>query len=109
MANTIYLSAGLPVAKDSGQSPATGVNTVYVSAGLPAEVIAAPFQIDASTGEITIADTTGLAAGQEWEVVVRATDAASATDDATVTVTLAAAAFKVAWARHCNNLIGAGI
>jgi hypothetical protein len=38
MANTVYISAGLPVAKDSGQSPASGVNTVYVSAGLPAEV-----------------------------------------------------------------------
>jgi len=86
VSNTIYISAGLPVAKDSGQSPATGVNTVYVSAGLPAEVIAAPFQINSSTGEITIANATGLAVGQEWEVVVQATDAASATDDATITI-----------------------
>ncbi len=39
MANTIYLSAGLPVAKDSGQSPSAGVNTAFVSAGLPAEVV----------------------------------------------------------------------
>lgn len=39
MANTIYTTAGLPVAKDSGQSPTSGVNTVYVSAGLPPEVL----------------------------------------------------------------------
>ena len=34
-ANTIYITAGLPVAKDSGQSPTSQVNTVYVTAGLP--------------------------------------------------------------------------
>lgn len=38
MANTAYISAGLPVAKNDGQSPSSGVNTAYVSAGLPAEV-----------------------------------------------------------------------
>jgi len=36
--NTIYITAGLPVAKDSGQSPSSGVNTFYLSAGLPPEV-----------------------------------------------------------------------
>jgi hypothetical protein len=41
MANTVYISAGLPVAKSSGQSPTADVNTVYVSAGLPPEVQAA--------------------------------------------------------------------
>ena len=35
MANTVYITAGLPVAKDAGQSPTSGVNTVYVTAGLP--------------------------------------------------------------------------
>ena len=38
-ANTIYISAGLPVAKNSGQAPSSGVNTVYVSAGLPPVVL----------------------------------------------------------------------
>ena len=60
MSNTIYITAGLPVAKDSGQSPSSGVNTVYLSAGLPPEPVAAP-------------------------------------------------TFNPAWARNCNNLIGAGI
>jgi hypothetical protein len=41
-ANTYHLTAGLPVAKDSGQSPASGVNTFYLSAGLPPEPVAAP-------------------------------------------------------------------
>lgn len=36
-ANIYHLTAGLPVAKDSGQSPSSGVNTVYLSAGLPPE------------------------------------------------------------------------
>jgi hypothetical protein len=39
MANTVYISAGLPVAKNSGQAPASGVNTAFVSAGLPPEVL----------------------------------------------------------------------
>lgn len=39
MANTAYISAGLPIAKNSGQSPTAGVNTAYVSAGLPASPI----------------------------------------------------------------------
>ena len=39
MANTAYITAGLPVAKDDGQSPSSGVNTAYVSAGLPADVL----------------------------------------------------------------------
>lgn len=41
-ANTVYISAGLPVAKNSGQAPSSGVNTAYVSAGLPPEVVAEP-------------------------------------------------------------------
>ena len=41
-ANIYHLSAGLPVAKDSGQSPSSGVNTFYLSAGLPPEPISAP-------------------------------------------------------------------
>ena len=41
MANTVYITAGLPVAKDSDQSPASGVNTVYITAGLPPEPQAA--------------------------------------------------------------------
>jgi len=35
MANTVYITAGLPVAKNSGQTPTGGDNTVYVTAGLP--------------------------------------------------------------------------
>lgn len=38
MANTFHITAGLPVAKDSGQSPTSGVNTFYVSAGLVPDV-----------------------------------------------------------------------
>ena len=37
--NIAHISAGLPVAKDSGQSPSAGVNTAFVSAGLPAKPI----------------------------------------------------------------------
>ena len=33
--NTVYITAGLPVAKASGQSPTSQVNTVYITAGLP--------------------------------------------------------------------------
>lgn len=55
------------------------------------ETYYAPFAIDSSTGVLTIADGSGLEAGQEWEIVVRVTDDASATDDATITVTLEAA------------------
>ena len=32
----VYNTAGLPVAKNSGQSPSAGVHTAYVTAGLPA-------------------------------------------------------------------------
>ena len=34
MANTVYISAGLPVAKNADQDP-NGTNTVYITAGLP--------------------------------------------------------------------------
>jgi hypothetical protein len=37
--NTAYITAGLPVAKNSGQSPDAGVNTVFITAGLPPEVL----------------------------------------------------------------------
>jgi len=33
-ANTIYITAGLPVAKNADQNP-EGINTVYITAGLP--------------------------------------------------------------------------
>jgi hypothetical protein len=32
---TLYVTAGLPIAKDSGQSPTGGDTTLYVTAGLP--------------------------------------------------------------------------
>ena len=39
MATTkIYLTAGLPVAKDSGQSPSAGESTIYMTAGPPPDV-----------------------------------------------------------------------
>jgi len=41
MANKFYITAGLPVAKNSGQSPTSGVNTFFITAGLPPEVLAA--------------------------------------------------------------------
>jgi len=70
----------------------------------------APYAINSSTGEITITDPSGLAVGQTWSLTVRATDALLDTDDGTVTVELVAAGtFSPAWARNCNNLIGAGI
>lgn len=70
----------------------------------------APFAINSSTGEITIVDASGLAAGQTWTITVQVTDALLDTDDGTVTVELVgAAAFNPAWAARCNNLIGAGI
>lgn len=34
MANTYYITAGLSVPKDSGQSASAGVNTHFVTAGL---------------------------------------------------------------------------
>ena len=41
MANTAYITAGLPVSKDEAVVPGAGVNTAYVTAGLPPAVIAA--------------------------------------------------------------------
>ena len=35
MANTVYITAGLPVSKLTSETPTSGVNTVYVTAGLP--------------------------------------------------------------------------
>ena len=39
MANTYYITAGLPVSKDESVTPSSGVNTFYVTAGLPPEVL----------------------------------------------------------------------
>ena len=35
--NNYYITAGLPIAKASDQSPDAGVNTYYITAGLPKE------------------------------------------------------------------------
>lgn len=40
--NKYYVTAGLPIHKDSGQSPGAGENTYYVTAGLPKVTEAAP-------------------------------------------------------------------
>ena len=37
--NKVYITSGLPVAKDSGQTPSG--NSVYITSGLPAEVLVA--------------------------------------------------------------------
>jgi len=42
MANTAYITAGLPVEKD-GESPVS--NTAYITAGLPPEVLSASWSI----------------------------------------------------------------
>ncbi len=41
MANTAYITAGLPVSKDESVVPGAGINTAYPTAGLPPAVIAA--------------------------------------------------------------------
>jgi hypothetical protein len=96
--------------KPGGSTP-VGDYTPYGTTGTATVAAYAPFQINASTGEITIADASGLAVGQTWTLTVRATDSLTDTDTGTVTVELvsAAATFNPAWARNCNNLIGAGI
>lgn len=38
MANTFYLTAGLPYSKDTGDTPTSQVNTAYVAAGLEPDV-----------------------------------------------------------------------
>jgi hypothetical protein len=38
MSSTVYVSAGLSVAKSSGQSPDAGAESVYVAAGLTPDV-----------------------------------------------------------------------
>ena len=40
--NNFFVTAGLQIAKDSGQSPGAGENTYYVTAGLPKVVEVAP-------------------------------------------------------------------
>ena len=37
--NAYYITAGLPVAKNSGPSPTSQVNTAYITAGLPPVVL----------------------------------------------------------------------
>lgn len=39
--NYLYITAGLPVAKNAGQTPTSGKNTVYITAGLPPVVLTA--------------------------------------------------------------------
>src|SRR3970282_1512445 len=50
----------------------------------------APFAIDAGTGAITVADESGLVAGQEWTLVVRATDANAVIGEAAISVEIMA-------------------
>jgi len=40
-ANIVYITAGLPVAKNAGQAPASLHNTAYITAGLPPVVLTA--------------------------------------------------------------------
>ena len=39
--NTVYKTAGLPVAKNAGQAPGSGANTAYKTAGFPPVVLTA--------------------------------------------------------------------
>jgi hypothetical protein len=64
-----------------------------------------PFAINSSTGEITIADASGLAVGQVWTLTVRATDALLDTDDGTVTVELTAGAGGFFARRYYDTLL----
>ena len=41
MANTVYITAGLPVHKNADQTPTPGTNTVYLTAGLPPQPLEA--------------------------------------------------------------------
>ena len=61
---------------------------VGTATGIATVALYAPFAINASTGEITITDASGLAVGQTWALTVRATDALDDTDDATITIEL---------------------
>ena len=81
-----------------------GEYTPLVYSGNPTVAAPAPFAIGAATGEITIAEPTGLAASQVWTVTVRATDNVAATDDGIVTITLTAGA-----AGGVSQIIGGGI
>ena len=47
----VHITAGLPVAKNSGQSPVAGEHTVYVSAGLAPEVL-----VPAAGGSVPVKD-----------------------------------------------------
>jgi hypothetical protein len=68
-----------PVGEYTAWSNTTGTATV---------ALAVPYKINASTGAIAVNDPDVLAVGDTWEVVVRVTDALSATDDGTFTVEL---------------------
>lgn len=65
------------------------------------------FAINSSTGEITILENVGLASGQTWLLVVRATDDNGVVDEGVITIDLIA--FRAAWAQRVNNLIGGGV
>ena len=52
-ANTIYITAGLPVSKDEDVDPGAGVNTVYVTAGLSPEILASSISSSTSTSTST--------------------------------------------------------
>jgi hypothetical protein len=56
--------------------------------GIATVALYAPFAINASTGEITITDASGLAVGQTWTLTVQATDASLDTDLGTIIITL---------------------
>ena len=49
-------------------------------------ILMEPFAINSETGEITITDPSSLAEDQTWQIVVRATDSLSNTDEGTFTI-----------------------
>ena len=82
MANNFYITAGLPVAKNSGQSPTAGDNTVYITAGLAPEILSAASSLEVSvTDSLTLTDT-ATAILPTYEIAV--------TDDVTLTDTVTA-------------------
>lgn len=92
-----YVSDGknsIVSAWESAESSLAGDYSAYGggSTGTATVALYAPFTINSGTGEITIADATGLAVGQTWTLTVRATDALSDTAEGTVTVELVAGA-----------------
>jgi hypothetical protein len=94
-----WFSDTLEAEYTAGGSETTGTTTV---------AHLTPFKINSSTGTIAIDDPTGLAVGQAWSVVVRATDAASETDDGTMTVTTVDGAVAGFFARRYYDTLLAG-